>query len=54
MRKMPSQMNRSLLGATQMQTKEDKMFPLDPKDIRQIPKEKVISARIGAESETYV
>ena len=54
MRKMPSQMNRSLLGATQMQTKEDKMFPLDPKDIRQIPKEKVISARIGAESDTYV
>ena len=54
MRKMPSQMNASLLGSTLHQSKEDKLYPLDPKDIRQIPKEKVIAARIGADSDTYV
>ena len=54
LRKMPSQMNRSLLGSTQPQTKEDKMFPIEPKDIRQIPKEKVIAARIGVDADSYV
>lgn len=52
--KMPSQMNRSLLGSTQNQTKEDKLFPLDPKDIRQIPKEKIISAKIGTDADSYI
>ena len=33
-RKMPSQMNRSMMGSTQPMTKEDKMFPLEPKDIK--------------------
>ena len=47
-------MNRSLLGSTQPQTKEDKMFPIEPKDIRQIPKEKVIAARIGVDADSYV
>ena len=47
-------MNASLLGSTLHQSKEDKLYPLDPKDIRQIPKEKVIAARIGADSDTYV
>ena len=54
LRKTPSQINRSLLGSTQPQTKEDKMFPLEPKDIRQIPKEKVIAARIGVDADSYV
>jgi len=35
-------------------TKEDKMFPLDIRDIRQIPKEKVIAAKIGSESDNYL
>ncbi len=47
-------MNKSLLGSTQPMTKEDKMYPFEPKDIKQIPKEKVIAARIGADSDTYI
>ena len=30
------------------------MFPLEPRDIRQIPKEKVIAARIGADADSYI
>ena len=30
------------------------MFPIEPKDIRQIPKEKVIAARIGVDADSYV
>ena len=35
-------------------SKEEKMFPIEMKDIRQIPKEKVIAAKIGADSDSYV
>jgi len=35
-------------------TKEDKLYPLEIKDIKQIPKEKVIAAKIGAESDNYL
>ena len=47
-------MNRSLMGSTQPMTKEDKMFPIEPKDIRQVPKEKVIAARIGTDADSYI
>ena len=30
------------------------MFPLEPKDIRQVPKEKVIAAKIGTDGDSYV
>ena len=30
------------------------MNPLDPKDIRQIPKDKIISARIGSDVDNYM
>lgn len=30
------------------------MFPLDIRDIKQIPKEKVIAARIGSDSDNYL
>ena len=41
-------------GSNQLQTKEEKTYPLEIKDIKQYPKEKVISARIGSESDTYL
>ena len=47
-------MNRSLMGSTQPMTKEDKLFPIEPKDIRQVPKEKVIAARIGSDADSYI
>ena len=39
---MPTKMNKSLMSTAS--SKEDKMFPLEAKDIRQIPKEKIIAA----------
>jgi hypothetical protein len=30
------------------------MFPLDVKDVEQIPAEKIVSARIGSNSDTYL
>lgn len=54
LRKMPTQMNKSLMDSTQAAMKEDRQYPLDPKDIRQIPKEKVIAARIGADNDNYI
>ena len=46
----------SKLGSTQMnlQSKEDKTYPTEIRDIKQVPKEKIISARIGSESDTYI
>lgn len=35
-------------------TKEEKTYPLEIRDIKRVPKEKVIEARIGAESDTYL
>jgi len=35
-------------------TKEEKTYPLEIRDIKSVPKEKVIEARIGAESDTYL
>ena len=37
-----------------MLTKEEKTYPLEIRDIKSVPKEKVIEARIGAESDTYL
>lgn len=45
---MSNRLNQSLM------TKEEKQFPLEIKDVKQIPKEKIISARIGVESDTYL
>ena len=39
---------------TSAMTKEEKLYPLEIKDVKQIPKEKIISARIGVESDTYL
>ena len=49
---VPTKINRSQM--TNTSTKEEKMFPIEMKDIRQIPKEKVIAAKIGSESDSYV
>ena len=35
-------------------SKEEKTYPLEIRDLKQIPKEKVIAARIGADSDTYL
>jgi hypothetical protein len=35
-------------------TKEEKTYPTDLRDIKKVPKEKVIEARIGSESDTYL
>lgn len=35
-------------------SKEDKTYPTEIRDIKQFPKEKIISARIGSESDTYI
>jgi hypothetical protein len=35
-------------------SKEEKMFPLDVKDVEQIPAEKIVAARIGSNSDTYL
>lgn len=45
-------MNKSLLSTAA--SKEDKLYPIEIKDIRQIPKEKVIAAKIGAENDSYM
>ena len=45
---LSNRMNSSLM------TKEEKLFPLEIKDVKQIPKEKIISARIGVESDSYL
>ena len=49
---MPTKMNKSLTST--MSSKEDKTYPIEIKDIRQVPKEKVIAARIGADSDSYL
>ena len=49
---MPTKMNKSLTST--MSAKEEKTFPIEIKDIRQVPKEKVISAKIGADGDTYL
>ena len=37
-----------------VKTKEEKLYPMEIKEIQQMPKEKVIGARIGSESDTYL
>ena len=54
LKKLPSQMNKSFMSGTTQVNKEEKTFPIEPKDIRQVPKEKVISARIGTDGDSYV
>ena len=43
-----------MTGNQPSSSKEEKTYPIEIKDIRMVPKEKVISARIGTQSETYV
>ena len=40
--------------SSQISNKEEKTFPIEPKDIRQVPKEKIISAKIGADGDSYI
>lgn len=35
-------------------TKEEKLYPLDVRDLRQMPKEKIVQARIGSEADNYL
>ena len=37
----------------EFKTKEEKTYPLDEKDIKQFPKEKIVDARIGSELDNY-
>jgi hypothetical protein len=37
-----------------VKTKEEKLYPMDIKEIQQMPKDKVIGVRIGTESDTYL
>jgi ankyrin repeat protein len=52
---------KSLLNSTKMSsvssglmTKEEKTYPLDIRDLKQTPKEKIIAARIGSEADNYL
>jgi ankyrin repeat protein len=52
---------KSLLNLSKMSsvstghmTKEEKTFPLDVRDLKSMPKEKIIQARIGSEADNYL
>lgn len=49
-----SQLGTSLFGSTVTKTKEEKIYPLEVKDVEQIPAEKIVAARIGSNSDTYL
>ena len=49
---LPSSFNRSLIETAP--APKDKMYPIEIKDIKQVPKEKIISAKIGADSDSYL
>lgn len=46
-------MNKSL-ASNMTATKEEKTFPIEIRDIRTYPKEKIIDARIGSDNDTYL
>ena len=48
-----SHLGSSKLGSTLI-SKEEKMYPLEVKDVEQIPAEKLVAARIGSNSDTYL